>query len=83
MTRARRLRRAQRDAACFQAPGISDNTWIRARTSSLRLVSWVEVAESAWGHRAARSANQACSDSGGVPKWSGSPPTSFSDTRRL
>ena len=26
--------------------GTSDNTLIRARTSSLRLVSWVEVAES-------------------------------------
>ncbi len=79
----RRLMRAQRAVACFHAPGSSDRTFSRARTSSLRLVSCVDVAESACGHRAARARSHVCRRSGATPKRSGSPPTSFSDTRRL
>jgi hypothetical protein len=41
----RRLTARQRVSADFHSPGISDRTLIRARTSSPRLVSWVEVVE--------------------------------------
>ncbi len=81
--RPRRLARAQRAVACFHAPGSSESTFRRARTSSLRLVSCVDVAESACGQCAARSAIQSWSACGATPKRSGSPPTSLSDTSRL
>ena len=48
--------------------GISESTLIRARTSSLRLVSWVEVASIACGHRARRSAFCAWKAAGDSPK---------------
>ncbi len=56
---------------------------MRARTSSERLLSCVEVAISVCGQRAARSALAAWNALTLVPKRSGSPPTSLSDTRRL
>ena len=63
--------------ACFHAPGSSESTLRRARTSSPRLVSCVAVAERPCGHRSARTASQRCSESGDTPKRSGSLPTSF------
>ena len=83
MERARRLRRAHRPAACFHAPGTSDSAFNRARTSSLRFVSCVDVVDRPCGQRCARRASQAWSASGGVPKPAGSPPTSLRETSRL
>ncbi len=56
---------------------------MRARTSSARLLSWVELASIVPGQRAARSALAPWKALTGRPNWSGSPPTSFSDTSRL
>src|SRR5919204_5493283 len=69
--------------AVFHAPGISDNTLSRARTSSPRFVSWVEVADNAHGHRLRRSDIHTWTSAGLFPKRVGSPPTSFRDNRRL
>ena len=55
---------------------------IRTRTSSLRLVSCVAVAESAWGKDAWRDTLKAWNSATVVPKRLGSLPTSLSDTRR-
>ncbi len=55
---------------------------MRVRTSSLRFVSCVEVAESEPGKRACRSERSAWTSSGVEPKWRGSPPTSFRDASR-
>ena len=70
-------------ASAPNAPGISDSTLMRARTSSLRFVSCVDVVESACGHCRCRSASQPCSARGDTPKRAGSPPTSLSETSRL
>ncbi len=44
-----RLNWLQVVSALRQSSGISESTLMRARASSLRLVSWVEVAIMAWG----------------------------------
>ena len=46
----RSLRCAQRSTAAAQASGSSDSTLMRARTSPLRLVSWVDRVSIASGH---------------------------------
>src|SRR6516225_3996182 len=69
--------------AAFHAPGISDRTLIRARTSSPRFVSCVHVADNAAGHRRWRSTIQAWTDAGATPNRVGSDPTSLRDTSRL
>jgi hypothetical protein len=56
---------------------------IRARTSSLRLLSCVDEASMARGRRAWASAQAAWNSSIDKPKRPGSPPTSFNETRRL
>ncbi len=55
---------------------------MRARTSSLRLVSWVAVAERPAGQLAWRATQRAWNSSTATPNCSGSPPTSFRLTRR-
>src|SRR3954466_6358621 len=79
----RRLIARQRVTAVFHAPGISDSTFSRARTSSPRFVSCVEVADNADGHRPFRADIHACTADGSRPNWVGSEPTSFSDTSLL
>src|SRR5689334_8187647 len=49
----------------FHSLGISDSTLRRARTSSPRLVSCVDVVESAYGHRACRSRIRSWNDGTG------------------
>ena len=56
---------------------------MRARTSSLRFVSWVPVAESACGHCRRRAVFSAWNSAIDVPNRLGSPPTSFSEMSRL
>jgi hypothetical protein len=63
--------------------GTSESTASRARTSSLRFVSWVEEATIADGQRAWASAQCRWKSSGDVPNTLGSPPTSLSDSRRV
>jgi hypothetical protein len=46
------LRAAQRRTAAIHASGSSDRRLIRARTSALRLVSWVDSVSMASGQRA-------------------------------
>src|SRR5439155_1448344 len=69
--------------ASFHAPGSSDRTLRRARTSSPRFVSWVAVADRANGQRRCRSAIQSCTCPGSRPNRVGSLPTSFREIRRL
>ncbi len=78
-----RLMRLQRRTARRHTAGISEITSMRARTSSERLLSWVEVASIVCGHLAVRSRLAPWNAETVMPKASGSPPTSFSDTRRL
>ena len=56
---------------------------MRARTSSLRLVSCVQVVSMLAGQCSARSWLRRWKMSAVVPKCSGSPPTSLSETSRL
>ena len=56
---------------------------MRARTSSPRLVSWVDVASSASGQRARRAAFLSWKTAGELAEARGSPPTSLSETSRL
>ena len=72
-----------RVTAAFHAPGISETTFRRARTSSPRLLSCVDVADSADGHRRWRLIIQSCTPAGSRPNTVGSLPTSFSDSSRL
>jgi hypothetical protein len=62
---------------------MADSAVNRARVSSPRLVSCVEVAIMAEGQRAARSRLASCTASRERPKRSGVPPTSFSAMNRL
>ena len=77
------LSRRHRTSAARQRPEISESTLSRARTSSLRLVSWVDVASRASGWVRHRSMVWSWNASSGVPNRSGLPPTSFSETNRL
>ena len=79
----RPFRRVQRVSAVRHSRGSSDSTLMRARTSSLRLVSWVELASSVAGQSRARSALWRWKAVSERPNWSGSPPTSLSEIRRL
>ena len=69
----------QRRSASRQAAGISDNTLMRLRTSSERLLSCVEVASMVCGQRAARSALASWKSATLMPNTAGSPPTSFNE----
>src|SRR5512135_874801 len=63
--------------------GSSERTLIRARTSSLRFVSWVDVAFREWGHRARVSPVRRWNVFTDTTGDAGFPPTSFRETRRL
>jgi hypothetical protein len=73
-----------RATAQLQAPlaGISESTSMRARTSSERLLSWVEVASMVCGQWRARCA-LARGSARREAELAGSPPTSFSDTQAV
>ena len=83
VSRSLRLSRCQAPTRARHSIGISESTLMRARTSSPRLVSWVAVADRAWGERSRRSALAAWNSAMEAPKRLGSPPTSLSETRRL
>jgi hypothetical protein len=76
------MRAHRRNCVCHNA-GTSDSTSMRARTSSLRLLSCVEVASIVAGQLLARSALAPWKALTVTPKVAGSPPTSFRDTSRL
>jgi hypothetical protein len=78
-----RLMRLHRRTASRHAAGSSEITSMRARTSSARLLSWVELASIVCGHFAARSALAPWKADTVIPKCSGWPPTSFSEASRL
>ena len=61
----------------------SVSTASRARTSSPRLVSWVDSVVMVAGQRRARWPAKAWNSPGVTPKRSGSPPTSFSAISRV
>lgn len=65
-----------------QAFGISASTARRARTSSLRLVSWVDRDVMPSGAVAWRAAHSAWNSATDIPNRVGSPPTSLSATIR-
>ena len=73
---------SSRSSAACQTSGSSASTAIRARVSSLRLVSWVVVAVIASGQSRCRSAIAAWKSDGSTEKCAGSPPTSLSDVSR-
>ena len=60
----------------------SDSALSRARTSALRLVSWVEMVSIVSGQRAPVAAVSAWNDAVLAPNRPGSPPTSFSEMSR-
>ena len=68
---------AQRTTALSQAPGSSDSTLILARTSPLRLVSWVDSVSIVSGQRLAAWAMAWWNSAGAPPNRLGSPPTSL------
>ena len=74
--------RPQRPTNSAHSDGTCDNTPIRARTSSPRLVSWVDSVVIADGHNRARSRRATVKFGRATPNRAGSPPTSFSDTSR-
>ena len=74
--------RLQRRTVSRQAAGISLMTSMRARTSSLRLASCVEVASIVCGQCGARSRLAAWKAATDMPKSSGSPPTSLTEISR-
>ena len=79
-----RFMRLQRRSCSRHAAGISESTSMRARTSSERLLSWVEVASIVCGQCARAVGARAVESADAVkPNSAGSPPTSFSDTSRL
>ena len=65
-----------------QSSGTSASAVIRARTSSLRLVSWVVSAVIASGHSCWRRAAYPWNCAGVVENTDGSPPTSLSEVSR-
>jgi hypothetical protein len=73
---------AHRQTALAQRSGICERRTSRARTSSARFVSCVDVASIVPGCVAAVSAFRRWNASTVVPKRAGSPPTSFSATSR-
>ena len=73
---------SQRVTNSAHSDGTWDSTPIRARTSSPRLVSWVDSVVIACGHRRARIALLRWNSAALTPKRCGSPPTSLSDTSR-
>ena len=81
--RWRWLRSIARRTKPAQAAGISDSTARRDRTSSDRLVSWVDDASIECGRVATLARQAAWNTLTGVPNTAGSPPTSFSATKRL
>jgi hypothetical protein len=62
--------------------GSSASTLMRARRSSARLLSWVEVASIEWVRKRSRVALAEWKAAGEMPKVRGSLPTSLSDTSR-
>jgi hypothetical protein len=66
-----------------QPEASSVRTASRARTSSERLVSWVELPSMVVGQRRARSSAAAWNSPSVKPKCAGWPPTSFSAISRL
>ena len=64
------------------SPGASASTAMRARTSSLRLVSWVDSVVIASGQSRCRAAIASWNSATVVEKTDGSPPTSLSEVRR-
>ena len=73
----------QRRRVMRQPDASSESTARRARASSERLVSWVELPSMVYGERPARSPAAAWNSFSETPKRDGSPPTSFSAIRRL
>ena len=71
-------RSCQRATSLAHSPGISASTASRARTSSWRLVSWVDRVVMVAGQSLASRAANAWNSAGSRPRRSGSPPTSFS-----
>ena len=74
--------RSSSSSARSQWPGSSASTVMRARTSSPRLVSWVERVTIASGQSRWRAAIAAWKSSTPIAKIDGSPPTSLSDVSR-
>jgi hypothetical protein len=77
------LIRTQRRTTSVQSPGSSESTASRARTSSLRLVSWVDSVVMDSGHRRCRSSAESWNVSGLTPKSDGSLPTSLRAVNRV
>ncbi len=75
-------RSSSRSSAVSQTSGTSASTAIRARVSSLRLVSWVVVVVIASGQSRCRTAIASWNSSGVTEKTEGSPPTSLSEVSR-
>jgi len=61
----------QRSSASLQRSGSSDSTLMRARTSSSRLVSWLELAIMARGRSLCRSAFETWKRSSAFARGSG------------
>ena len=74
---------AQLRISRHHSAGISDNTASRARTSSERLVSWVDSVVIVAGVAASRAAPPAWNSATDTPNRAGSPPTSFNATSRF
>ncbi len=74
---------AHRRIRSTHSPGISASTASRARTSSERLVSWVDSVVIVAGQEASRLASAAWNSAGATPNRAGSPPTSLSATNRF
>src|SRR6266850_1577629 len=73
------------DHACNasdQRSGTSERTEIRVRTSSLRLLSWVDVASMLFGQRSLKTWQNSWNLSAEIPTSEGWAPTSLHDTRR-
>src|SRR5258708_36722369 len=73
------------DHACKafdQRSETSERTEIRVRTSSLRLLSWVDVASMLLGQRSLKTWQNSWNLSAEIPTSEGWAPTSLHDTRR-
>ena len=68
---------------CSHSRGYSVSTARRARTSSLRLVSWVDRVVMAVGQSAARAREKPWKSSWLIPMMLGSEPTSFTPMNRF
>ena len=73
---------SSRSSAAAQPSGASASTWMRARTSSPRLVSWVDSVVIACGQSRWRVAIASWKPSTPSEKTDGSPPTSLSEVSR-